>query len=142
MWDVPFEAGTLKAVGRKNNKIVCEETIQTTGTPTSIKLSVDKENINADARDAAHVKVEILDENGLTIPDANILITLDVQGTGNLIGFDNGNPADHASMKSNTRKTFNGLALAIVQSTENTGEIIIKATSPGLKDGSIKIKTN
>jgi beta-galactosidase len=142
MWDVPFEAGTLKAVGRKNNKIVCEETIQTTGTPTAIKLSVDRENINAGARDAAHIKVEILDENGLTIPDANILITLDVQGTGNLIGFDNGNPQDHASMKSNTRKTFNGLALAIVQSTENTGEIIIKATSPGLKDGGIKIKTN
>jgi beta-galactosidase len=141
MWDVPYEAGVLKAVGRKNNKIVCEEIIQTTGAPASIKLSVDRENITADARDVAHVKIEILDENGLAIPNANNSITLIAEGAGNLIGFDNGNPQDHSSMKSKEKKTFNGLALAIIQSSDKAGEIIVKATSPGLKEATIKIKT-
>jgi beta-galactosidase len=141
MWDVPFEAGTLKAVARKNSKIVCEEIIQTTGTPVAIKLSIDRESINADARDAAHVKIEILDEKGLAIPNANNLIALNVEGAGNLIGFDNGNPQDHGSMKSKEKKTFNGLALAIIQSSDKAGEIIITATSPGLKEAMIKIKT-
>jgi beta-galactosidase len=48
IWDVPYEPGTIKAVGRKNNQVVCEEIIQTTGIPASIKLSVDRGSINAD----------------------------------------------------------------------------------------------
>ncbi len=139
IWDVPFEPGELKAIGRKGSKIVFEETLRTTGIPASIKLTVDRTTINADASDAAHVKVEIVDANGVAIPDANNLITIAVEGSGKLIGFDNGNPQDHRSMKSNLRSTFNGLALAIIQSSDKAGGIIIKATSPGLKDGSITI---
>jgi len=141
IWDVPYEPGTIKAVGRKNNQVVCEEIIQTTGIPESLKLSVDRESINADTRDVAHVKVEILDENGLTIPDANNLVTLKIEGNGKLIGFDNGNPQDHTSMKSNQRKTFNGLALAMIQSNDKPGEIRVTATSGTLKNAVIRIKT-
>ena len=42
MWDVPYEPGILKAVGRKGGKIVCEEEIHTTGAPAAIRLSVDR----------------------------------------------------------------------------------------------------
>ena len=38
-----------------------------------------------------------------------------------------------------TRKLFNGLAQIIVQSTGEEGEIVLKASSEGLKDGEIKI---
>ncbi|MEO7982579.1 MAG: hypothetical protein ABI688_00730 [Bacteroidota bacterium] len=44
-------------------------------------------------------------------------------------------------MKSNTRKIGNGLALAIIQSSDKAGEINIKATSPGLKEARIRTKT-
>jgi Glycoside hydrolase family 2 C-terminal domain 5 len=43
------------------------------------------------------------------------LITIKVNGDGDLIGFDNGNPADHTSMKSSMRNAFNGSALAVIQ---------------------------
>jgi beta-galactosidase len=39
------------------------------------------------------------------------------------------------------RKAFNGLAQVIVQSDTKTGEIVLNATSPGLKPATIKIKT-
>jgi len=64
-----------------------------------------------------------------------------IEGTGKLIGFDNGNPQDHTSMKSNQRKTFNGLALAIVQSNDKPGEITVTARSGTLKGAVIRIKT-
>ncbi len=140
-WDVPYEPGTLKAVGRKNSKIVVEELIQTTGMPAAIRLSVDRNTINADLRDVAHLKVEIVDENGYVIPDADELIKLTVEGAGTLIGLDNGNPFDHTSMKSNERKTFNGLALAVIQSGSKPGTIRIMASSPTIKGASIEIIT-
>ncbi|MGH2566539.1 MAG: DUF4982 domain-containing protein, partial [Ginsengibacter sp.] len=139
IWDVPYEPGTLKAVGRKGGKIVAEEEIKTTGAPASIRLSVDKNTINADQMDVAQIKIEVVDENGLVIPDADNLIQLKVEGAGKLIGFDNGNPADHTSMKSSERKTFNGLALAVVQSSNTEGKINITAISPSLKGTSIEI---
>ena len=141
MWDVPYEPGILKAVGRRDNKVVCEAEIHTTGLPALIRLSVDRNSINADARDAAHIKAEVVDENGYVVPDADNLIQLTVEGSGSLIGFDNGNPRDVSSMKSKQRKTFNGLALAIIQSSDKPGEISIRAVSPGLKEGVLKIKT-
>lgn len=141
MWDVPYEPGTLKAVGRKGGKVVVEEEMRTTGTPVAIRLSVDRSSINADQMSVAHVKTEVVDENGYTIPDANNLIQLTVEGAGKLIGFDNGNPRDSTSMKSSQRRTFNGLALAIIQSDSKPGSIRVKAVSPSIKAALLEIIT-
>ncbi len=139
MWDVPYEPGTLKAIGRKGGKVVVEEEIHTAGLPSAIRLSVDRNVINADQRDVAHVKIEIVDENGNVVPDANDLVQLTIEGAGTLIGFDNGNPADHTSLKTNQRKTFNGLALVIIQSDNKAGTIRIVANSSSVKTASIEI---
>jgi len=141
-WDVPYQAGTLKAVGMKGGKVVMEEVIRTSGAPAAIRLSVDRNDLNADNDDVAHVKVEVLDEAGNIVPNAANTVQLTVTGTGNLIGFDNGNPVDHTSMKSSQRSAFNGLALGIVQSTFTKGNIKITATSPNLKASTLEITTH
>ena len=138
-WDVPFEPGILKAVGKRAGEVVCEEEIRTTGMPASIRLSADRHSISADGQDVAQIKIEVIDENGYVVPNANNLIQFNVEGIGKLIGLDNGNPRDHTSMKSNSRKIFNGLALGIVQSLDQPGIIRIKVTSQGLKDGTLEI---
>jgi beta-galactosidase len=140
-WDVPYEAGILKAVGKKNGKIV-SEVVRTTSKPSAILLSADTKKISADAHDIVNVKVEIVDENGLVVPDANNLVEFKVEGEGVLIGTDNGNPQDRALMKSSRRNAFNGLALAVIQTTEKTGNIKITATSPNLKDAVLQVVSN
>ncbi|MGH9655708.1 MAG: hypothetical protein ACRD6B_19870 [Bryobacteraceae bacterium] len=47
--------------------------------------------------------------------------------------MDNGNPLSHEDFKASRRKTFNGLCLAIVQSTAHAGQIQIAASSSGLQ---------
>jgi beta-galactosidase len=137
-WDVPYEAGILKAVGKKNGKIV-SEVVQTTSKSSAILLSADRKEINADAHDIINVRVEIVDENGLVVPDANNPVEFKIEGEGVLIGTDNGNPQDKALMKSSRRNAFNGLALAVIQSTKKTGNIKITATSTNLKDAALKV---
>lgn len=137
-WDVPYEPGTLKVVGKKDGEIVTEE-IHTTSSPSAIRLSADRKDINADAWDIVNVKAEIVDENGLVVPDACNLIEFKVEGEGTLIGTDNGNPLDKTRMKSNKRNAFNGFALAVVQSTEKNGNIRLTAFSGNLKDARLQI---
>jgi beta-galactosidase len=140
MWDVPYEPGTLKIIGRRGGKIACEEEVKTTGVPASVRLSVDRKTINTDGNDVAHVRIEIVDAEGRTVPNANNQIQVSVEGSGKLIGLDNGNPADHTSMKSDSRKVFNGLALAAVQSRYNLpGSIRVTVTSPGLKGSAVEV---
>jgi beta-galactosidase len=141
-WTVPYEPGTLKAVGTKDGKVVATVEVTTTGEPAAIELSVDREAIAADRRDVAHVTVKILDAQGRVVPVADNEVAFAIQGEGNIIGVDNGNPVSHEDFKGSRRKAFNGLCLAIVQSTAKAGRIQLTATSPGLKSGSVTITTS
>ena len=139
-WDVPYEPGTLKVVGKKGGKMVTEE-VNTTSKPVAIRLSADRKEINADAHDIANIKVELVDENGLVVPDANNQIEFIVEGEGILKGTDNGNPQDKTQMQSPKRNAFNGLALAVVQSTRKSGNIRITVSSKDLKEAVLEVNT-
>jgi beta-galactosidase len=140
-WDVPYEPGTLMAVGKKNGRMAVVKEIKTTGEPASIRLSADRETIHSDARDVVHITVEVLDKEGLVVPTAANRIRFIVRGKGKLIGVDNGNPMDRDSFQLNERNAFNGLALAIVRSTGDPGKITITAESDGLKGDKLEITT-
>jgi len=140
-WDVPYEPGILKAVGIKDRKIVATTEVSTTGEPAAIGLSADREFISADRRDVAHLTVQILDDKGRVVPNADDAITFGLEGEGSLLGVDNGNPGSHEDYKSNTRRAFNGLCLAIVQSTGRPGRIRVTAASPALKSASVIVAT-
>ena len=140
-WDVPYEPGTLKAVGTENGKVVATIEVATTGDPAAIELSLDRESIAADRRDVAHLTVHIVDAAGRTVPLAENELTFALQGEGRIIGVDNGNPLSHEDYKSNRRKAYKGACLAIVQSTGTAGPIRLEATSPGLKSQSVGITT-
>lgn len=140
-WDVLYEPGTLKAVGTAGGKIVATAEIFTTQQPASIGLSADRESIVADQHDVAHVTVQILDDQGRVVPTADNEITFEVEGAGSLLGTDNGNPASHEDFKSNHRKAFNGLCLAILKSNGVAGQIQVRVLSPELQAAQLIIAT-
>src|ERR1039458_600600 len=128
-WDVPYEPGTLKAVGVKDGKAVATVEVSTAGEPAAIGLSVDREVIAADRRDVAHITIQIQDANGSMAPTAANEVAFELQGEGRILGLDSGDPQSHEDYQSARRKAFNGLCLAIVQSTgkprseEHTSEL-------------------
>ena len=140
-WKVPYQPGTLKAVGTKDGKVVAEVEVATVGEPAAVGLSVDRDAIAADRRDVAHVTARILDAQGRVLPITDNEVAFEIQGEGRLIGVDNGNPVSHEDFKGKSRKAFQGLCLAIVQSTAKAGRIQLTATSPGLKSSSVSITT-
>jgi beta-galactosidase len=140
-WDVPYEPGTLKAVGMKDGKQAAESEISTTGESAAILLVTDRPHIQADRRDVAHITAQIVDDQARIVPDAANEIIFDVRGEARLIGVDNGDPQSHADFKANRRRAFHGLALAIVQSTASPGKIHITASSPGLTECQLSLES-
>jgi len=66
-WQVPFEPGTLKAVGRTNGQDVCDFALKTAGTARRIELLSDATQLRADGKDVSHVEFRIVDENGVRV---------------------------------------------------------------------------
>jgi beta-galactosidase len=129
-------------VGTKAGKVVAEVELQTTGDPAALDLSVDRAVIRADRREVSHITAKVLDAQGRLHPEADNEVTFQIRGEGKLIGVDNGDMADMAAdFKGKQRKASHGMCLAIVQSTANSGQIQVSATSPGLKPASITVTT-
>jgi beta-galactosidase len=137
MWRVKYEPGTLKAVSRKNGKVVLTREIHTAGAPAKIELVADRKNIKADGKDLSFITVKILDKDGNVVPNADNLVNFKISGPGFIAGVDNGDEVSHDPFKANYRKAFNGLALAIVQTKEKAGSITFTATSAGLLSATV-----
>jgi beta-galactosidase len=141
MWKVDYKPGSLKAISRKNGKLVLEKEVKTAGAPSQIQLVADRSNINADGKDLSFVTVKILDANGNLVPNADNMVQFKIEGNGFITGVDNGFQASLEPFKANYRKAYNGLCLAIIRATEKKGTIKLTATSVGLKSTSITINT-
>ncbi|HWA90107.1 MAG TPA: glycoside hydrolase family 2 TIM barrel-domain containing protein [Rhizomicrobium sp.] len=137
-WDVPYAPGVLKAVGTKDGKIVAVVERATTGPAAAIRLSADRDRIDAGRSDLAHVTVEVVDAAGRVVPTAENEIAFTLSGRGRIVGLDNGRPDSHESYRSDRRKAFGGLALALVQAS-NAGAMLLAASSPGLTPARIEI---
>jgi beta-galactosidase len=131
-WSVPFAPGKLVAIASRDGKQVARDEVDTAGAPATVRLTPDKRVITADGRSLSYVTADVVDKDGVVVPDADNALTFDVTG-GRLAGTDNGREESAENYKSSTRQAFNGKALAIVQSGERSGPITVTVSSPGLR---------
>ena len=141
VWRVPYQPGTLKAVSRKNGKVVLTEEVRTAEQPARLVLLPDRKIIKADGRDLSFVTVKVVDRNGDLVPRADNLVNFKLTGEGFIAGVDNGSEISHESFKANHRKAFHGLCLAVIQSKEKASKIVLRATAVGLAPASVVIAT-
>lgn len=132
-WKVRFTPGTIKAVSRKDGKIVATREIKTAGEPYQIRLTPDRSLIKADGYDLSYILVEILDKDGNLCPRADNLVRFEVSGAGRNEGVDNGSPTSLERFKDDKRKAFYGKAMLIVRNDGSEGSITVKATADGLR---------
>ena len=140
MWRLKYEPGTLKAVSRKNGKVVMTREIHTAGKPAKIQLWPDRTGMSANGKDLSFVTVRILDSKGNVVPDADNLVNFKIDGQGFIAGVDNGDENSHDSFKASYRKAFNGLALAIIQAKDKGGNVTLTATSKGLAPATVVLQ--
>jgi len=141
MWRVPFTPGTLKAISRTAGKEVLVKEIRTAGVPAKLILTADRSDIKADGNDLSFLTVDVVDANGVIVPNADNLVKFQVEGSGAIVGVDNGDPISHESFKASQRKAFHGKCLVVVQSGENPGVIKLIASADGLTSNTVEITT-
>ena len=132
-WDqVIYQPGELKVVGYRGGVVAATKIVETTGEPAGIRLSADRNVLDADGEDTIPVTVEIVDSKGRVVPTAMNLVTFSVKGAGVNAGVGNGDPASHELNVADTRTAFNGLCMVLVKAGVKPGTIVLQASADGL----------
>ena len=140
-FDAVYEPGQVIAISYKNGKEVSRDILETTKAPAKLRLNAEKTELKADGHDLVCVNIEICDENGRVVPDAEIQLKATVEGEAVLAGFGSGNPITDENYTDNATKTYRGRAMAILRSGYDCGEIKLIIEGEGIAEQTgIKIK--
>lgn len=142
VWDsVVYQPGSVRVVAYKNGQKWAEDEVQTTGEAQKIRLEADRNSLDAGSRELAFVTVRLTDEEGRTVPTACCPLKFEVEGAGELVATDNGDPISFTPFQSAEREAFNGLALAIVRARKGAaGEIRVRVSGEGLEPAVLQLE--
>ena len=160
--DVPFEAGTLEAVGSDGSKYKLE----TAGEPYQLKLTAieNPEGTKADGADMVLFQVEVLDKEGRRCPLDNRMIHFDLKGEATWIGgiaarnnkdlqrTDENRPKDLLDAAATKNVSDNyvgsvdlpvecGVNRVLVRTTQKAGDITLTASADGVRPAQIEVKS-
>lgn len=137
-----YEPGELKVVAYDTKGNIAEtKIIKTAGQPAQILLKADKTTLIANGEDITLVTVNVTDKDGNLCPLSNDIIYFEVMGAASLRAVGNGDATSLASFEIPESKAFYGKCMAYVQSTKNTGTVLLKAWGKNLKPTIINLKT-
>lgn len=129
-FEVEYRPGRLTAVALRGGTEV-GRTELSTASGAALTLDVDRTALRAHVRDLSYIAIELRDEAGTLVVDADRNVAVEVSGPGRLAGMCSANPCTEERFDAKTWTTFDGRALAVVEA-EGPGLIEVVVTSDGL----------
>jgi beta-galactosidase len=139
-WNVPFEPGTIRAIGKNKGQIVATHELRTAGKPAKLVLAADRSKLAPGWDDVVYVTASVVDENGVLVPGADQVVAFRATGPGVIAAVDSGSNSSHEPFQASERHAYQGQCLAIVKANAGTGRITVTATSPGLAAATLNIE--
>lgn len=137
-YGIPYEAGTLKTVGYRDGKKVCETELKTAGKPERMKLVCGQEKIYPGA--VCHVEVQLLDKHGNAVNHADRELEFEING-GQVIALDNGTLTALDTMKEfKVRTTSRGRCMAILKVDDDSSTLSLTVRGKGMKSATLSIQ--
>jgi beta-galactosidase len=133
VFDVPYEAGTLRATGLTAGQVGATRTLETSGAASSITLRPERTARMPGRTQLIYIPIEITDSLGRLVPDATSSITVSLEGPAKLQALGSADPESNPFLGSSVVPAFRGRALAIVRPSGALDRIRLTCGSPGLK---------
>jgi len=143
-WDlVTYEPGELKVIAYKQGKEWAASTVRTVGPAAKLDLVPDRSEIAADGADLSFITLRVTDQDGNTVPMAKDSVKFSIEGPGEIVATDNGDPTSFVPFPSTERPAFNGLCLAIVRGKPGQkGTITVRAQAPTLQGANVTLQAH
>lgn len=139
---VPYQPGELKAFAITNGKELAVISLKTTGSVHSIQIKADRSEITSNRNDLAYVTVDLVDADGLRVPNEDQKVSFTIEGEGEIAAVGNANPREPKSFQANFCNTFQGRNIVIIRPTGKPGIVKLKAFAGGAKPSELQIVVN
>lgn len=135
VFTVPYQKGTLRAEAGEESV-----TLKTAGEPARLKLTPDRTVMRADGQSLTYIIVEVVDQDGNLVPEAEIPCEATVKGAGKLLAFASANLKDEEPYPSVYSKTWKGRAMLVIRSSQKKGTVNVSIKSK-LPIATLSLKT-
>jgi beta-galactosidase len=125
-----FEPGEIVAVAYGEGIEVARTALQSGTGLAGIDVRVDRTEIRADDTDLAYIDITLVDGDGRLHHAEERAVTVEVEGSGELLGLGSANPRTEETFRGPTHQTFHGRALAVVRPTA-PGTLTVTVTTAG-----------
>ncbi len=139
-FECEYQPGTLEVVCYKDGREVSRDALKTTSAPASLRITSEKPCIAADGHDCVFVNVEILDSDGLLVPDASVSLEATLTGPAELAGFGSGNPVTAELYTAPATVSFKGRASAVLRSGYTSGTCTLRISSESCGSAEIQVE--
>ncbi len=141
-WQLPYKKGELVAVAYDSDGNEAARDVRRSFTePEKIILTPETETVKADGEDLMFIAISVVDKDGTEVANARNRMFVKVEGSGRLIGLDNGDSTDYEQYKTNNRKLFSGKLMAVIAPDTESGNVKVTVSSEGLDDAVYEFET-
>ena len=139
-FEVPYEAGELKAVGITEGKDNIEDVLVTAGEAVKAVLKLENSAPRSNGRDTAIISVQLADADGNILPNADdLLVKFNVLRGGKFLAVGSPHRGDHASWKIPEIRMHDNKAEVYVESSADDNPIEVEAVIEGFEPAVISI---
>lgn len=138
-WQLPWQPGTLRAVGYNDGVKVAEETLRTAGPPARIIARIDSTVLSPNGEDLAYIDYTVVDHDGNVCPEP-VKLQFTIKGPVTMAGVANGNMlSDEPWQGANFRTTSEGRCQLILRSGYTAGKAVVTAKGKGVKSATVHL---
>ena len=139
LFETVYQPGTVEAISYTDGKEVSRAELKTTGRPAAVRLTAETKPLKADGASLCYVHAELVDADGNTVPDADTLMTAEVIGEAELLGFGSGNPITEENYTRGRFTSYRGRTLAVLRAGMEAGKACLKITAEGIGSAAITL---
>ncbi|MBI2510398.1 MAG: glycoside hydrolase family 2 protein [Opitutae bacterium] len=140
VFNVPYAPGELVAIGLDGDGEAERFTLRTAGKPVELRVTPDRTRLRPGGQDLLYLTIEAVDANGVWVPNADQLVTVEVSGAATLLALGNADLTSKEPYLGPKRSLFQGRALAVVRSREKGGEVAVRVSAPKLKPATLNLR--
>jgi beta-galactosidase len=133
-FDLRYEPGTLRAVSLSGGREISSSEIRTTSKAAEIRITPEKNTLQADGQSLCFALVEIVDNEGRRVPFDDRKAKATVSGAGSLAAFGNGRPVTEENYAAGVFTSHLGRYLAVIRSGCEGGEAVLHVHIDNLDD--------
>lgn len=137
IFDTAYVPGRIEAVAYTDGKEVGRDEIITASDDVKIAAATDVESIPADGSDVGYVEVSLVDADGNFNPDIIKTVSVEVEGSGIVLGYGSADPDSEENYFDTTANTYEGRLRAAIRATGEAGEIKVTFKADGCEDTTV-----